>query len=259
MMLLKHCTVAFLFFYHLTTFSHKNVWIVIHGTFAKNASWYQKGGSFFETLKQQLPATIQLQSFTWSGKNSDKAREKAAESLVKEITKNNHPEDVITIVGHSHGCNVALRAAQLLAIRYIRYKIHTLFALAPPVCLFRYAPAMDTIKYLFNFFSYGDQIQTVLQIFKRVFPEHERIWNIQLQHNGRCPEHSNMHSPELAVYLPTMQTLLLKNQTAVVHLFPNKPPIIEYDTNRVWDLEQDRRFTEQLIATLGDSRTHRNF
>lgn len=52
--------------------------------------------------------------FLWTGENSDKGRHNAAKQLVEHVLKNRKPGEPITLVGHSHGGNVAIEAANIL-------------------------------------------------------------------------------------------------------------------------------------------------
>ena len=52
---------------------------------------------------------------SWTGKNLDAARQLAARELVTYIKANRKLGEPITIVGHSHGGNVAIMAANMLA------------------------------------------------------------------------------------------------------------------------------------------------
>ncbi|MEE4247576.1 MAG: Mbeg1-like protein, partial [Kangiellaceae bacterium] len=85
---------------------------LVHGTWGKSKS-------FRPTLKMVVSDIFSNQSnhtFSWSGYNTDKARQKAAVRLVEQIKRtkplNGEP---ITILGHSHGGNIAIIAAQILA------------------------------------------------------------------------------------------------------------------------------------------------
>lgn len=240
----------FLFFTPLLTHT-KTVWILIHGTFAQNAVWYQKGGDFYESLKKELPPAAKLTSFSWSGKNTDAARQLAAQQLVHFIFNNYNWDDVINVIGHSHGGNIAILAAQLLAQQFPYYKFFQLFGLAVPVARSCYNANMNQIIFLYNFFSYGDSIQTIIQGFLRTYPAHERIWNIQLTQNGMCPTHCSMHPIELAHCLVNITKYTLENEATVLHLFSHKPAYADIDPNREWDLKQDKMFTEQAIEHIG--------
>lgn len=56
--------------------------------------------------------------FSWDGANSDKARHKAGDDLATYIMKNRKPGEPISIVGHSHGGNVAIEAANILVKKH---------------------------------------------------------------------------------------------------------------------------------------------
>jgi hypothetical protein len=108
--------------------------IVIHGTFASSARWYQPGGEFFEQVRQSLQpvpltkdkkslneaeadkavaAKHKIISFSWSGKNKPHDRIEAARKLAELILS--YPEDEpINIIAHSHGGNVAALASRFL-------------------------------------------------------------------------------------------------------------------------------------------------
>jgi len=236
----------------LTTplYAHKTVWVLIHGTFAKNAHWYRKGGDFHQALARAAGPESEVRSLSWSGENSFEAREKAAERLTQKIIQRYSPNDEINILGHSHGGNIAILVSQKLARQTPHYTIHQLITLAPPVELSMYSPNMNHIKSFYNFFSYGDMVQTVCLFFGRVFPNHPRVWNIQLMHDGRCPEHGNVHPKELAFTLPHLHKLVSQNNTPVLHLFSNKKPVVKEDERREQELQQDRRTMERLLVSI---------
>ncbi|WP_324713221.1 RHS repeat-associated core domain-containing protein [Flavobacterium columnare] len=52
--------------------------------------------------------------FKWDGYNSDEARHSAAVELVEHVLKNRKPGEPISLIGHSHGGNVAIEAANIL-------------------------------------------------------------------------------------------------------------------------------------------------
>ena len=56
--------------------------------------------------------------FQWSGGNSDEERHSSAEQLVEYILKNRKPGEPISIVGHSHGGNLAIEAANILVKKH---------------------------------------------------------------------------------------------------------------------------------------------
>ncbi len=80
--------------------------------------------SFFEDFNTKIGGglTNDNDNFSWSGNNSDKARHRAAKKLAKKINKDrgnnpNNPEPIV-LVGHSHGGNVSIEAANILIEKY---------------------------------------------------------------------------------------------------------------------------------------------
>lgn len=84
--------------------------VLIHGTFAKDADWTKEGSKLVKAISQ-IEGSEPI-SFSWSGKNSHKARKIASDELADFLRSDAllHPDAKRTIVAHSHGGNVALRA-----------------------------------------------------------------------------------------------------------------------------------------------------
>lgn len=90
---------------------------LVHGTWAKGLhgttrAWSEPGDSAYESLQTKLPASSQLESFIWSGRNSMAARTKAAKDLQKHLRQSlrEHPKDCHIVMAHSHGGTVANQA-----------------------------------------------------------------------------------------------------------------------------------------------------
>lgn len=81
-------------------------------TFEKNTNGTDK--YIVQKLRPFLGNKTSNVDFEWDGKNSDKARHSAAEQLVEHVLKNRKPGEPISLVGHSHGGNVAIEAANIL-------------------------------------------------------------------------------------------------------------------------------------------------
>jgi hypothetical protein len=99
---------------------------LVHGTWPKGwlpklskywarLSWFEPGSEFLRLLKQGLrewqpDATVEIQSFIWSGKNSFKERHKAAEALAAMLVaqRTTAAKGRQIVIAHSHGGNVAL-------------------------------------------------------------------------------------------------------------------------------------------------------
>jgi hypothetical protein len=95
--------------------------ILVHGTFARNSTWYREGGAFFEALKiwaEKKAVGLELVSFKWSGALSASKRLEAAAQLVQTIASefDNLTDIKKILIGHSHGANVIFLATQMLEI-----------------------------------------------------------------------------------------------------------------------------------------------
>jgi hypothetical protein len=86
---------------------------LVHGTWASGAEWYQPpAGSFFSFIKALRPDLYGGPDFfSWSGGYSDGARAQGAVDL--KAWADDHNENGLDIMGHSHGANVILRATRL--------------------------------------------------------------------------------------------------------------------------------------------------
>lgn len=96
--------------------------------------------------------------FGWSGDLSFKARKYAAQELYKAL---NNLKGPITLIAHSHGCNVALNLAQVVdEARNPDFKIDKLILLACPVQEATAAYIKSGIfKKVFSLYSIADMIQ----------------------------------------------------------------------------------------------------
>lgn len=233
------------------------VWIIVHGTYANGAKWYQPKGDFYEALKAVLPSNAQVHSFSWSGKYSHDARVKAAHQLVHFVEQQARPEDIIHIVGHSHGGTVAVLAARFFKDKKSSYHITQLFTLAPPVYKTSYTPDMENIDYLYNIFSFGDLVQSLFGLSERVYTQHAQIWNIELKKDGLHPDHSDLHSPEVGALIPFLQELVKGNDTTVMHLQSGKEHLFEEDFDRPKLLEMDQRANQDLLRVSIESMRRR--
>ena len=229
---------------------------LVHGTFAKDQSWYQRDGDFYDSYLSQIPFGTCIYSFTWSGRCSHAHREKAARLLAEIICWYCRPGDTIILVGHSHGGNVCILAANELAKCRPAYRIKKLFSLGTPVSYAPdYTPNMDHIDRLYHFFSFGDMVQPVFSLFNRVFKEHPRIWNIGVKIDGVSPSHSDLRSPALVHFLKQADRYHLANDKTVLHLKSDGSVTFEYD-----DTRQELLFLEkENFSTLFSEALSRKF
>lgn len=98
--------------------------VTIHGTndTAKDGKlegekWFQKGSTFSNALLAALTArgvSAEIEPFLWSGANSGREREAAADRLTNRINRYRRQYPQVHLIGHSHGGNVANEAADFL-------------------------------------------------------------------------------------------------------------------------------------------------
>jgi pimeloyl-ACP methyl ester carboxylesterase len=87
--------------------------VPIHGTWARGAKWAEPDSRLSTRLLESLDDAV-LKPFYWSGKNSHRARKKAAQELrsfVCDLAIEFHGSQLF-LVGHSHGGTVALYALE---------------------------------------------------------------------------------------------------------------------------------------------------
>jgi hypothetical protein len=99
---------------------------LIHGTNAAKANdagsaWWQRDSHFWKTLSDRLERSAQSSTdtpvFHWTGHNSEKHRNAAAQTLSREILLLEAKELRYHLIGHSHGGSVLWRALALAATK----------------------------------------------------------------------------------------------------------------------------------------------
>src|SRR5215472_12477505 len=91
----------------------KHIVVFVHGTWATGASWATPDSSLVQHLISCLGVdNVAIYSRDWSGRNSIRHRDLAASLLVRDLgeLRTRFPTQVITVIAHSHGGNVACRA-----------------------------------------------------------------------------------------------------------------------------------------------------
>jgi RHS repeat-associated protein len=82
----------------------------VHGTWSNPSTFSQLSISTVNEITSNTTGP----HFKWSGNNTNRARRKAAKDLANHIIKNRDPNQPLTVVGHSHGGNVGVLAANIL-------------------------------------------------------------------------------------------------------------------------------------------------
>lgn len=99
----------------------------VHGTWSEPKTF----SHLSITTIDHITGNTQGAEFKWSGYNTDRARKKAARDLANHIMKNRDPNQPLTLVGHSHGGNVAIMAANILKKRGV--KVDNIITINTPV------------------------------------------------------------------------------------------------------------------------------
>jgi hypothetical protein len=242
----------------------QSVFILIHGTWGADCSWYVPEGDFFKALEETVcEKNSCVVPFRWSGGCGHESRVKAAQNLVKLI-KTYDENTSIFIIAHSHGGNVVNLASHMLAQEEDnKHCIRALFTLGTPV-MSNYLPNMKIIQYLYNLFSFEDLIQTVLGLSVREFPEHKRIANLRVLINGKQPDHAGLHHPAVGKWIAYVHRYFKQHlegkeikdnisEPNIVHLNDDKEPIFVHDVQRGELLERDRQLSVLILNSLRNS------
>lgn len=102
----------------------QDIWFV-HGTFSDPTTWtsnFDAIAAWESVLDDQIYAHngVELGNFGWSGGNNRGARTRAARRLASQLAeaRERNPEMLVQLVGHSHGGNVSIEAANILKEEY---------------------------------------------------------------------------------------------------------------------------------------------
>ena len=225
--------VRYIFFFLLFPYSNLHpVIILVHGTFASNATWYRPWGEFYTVLfKSAAKQGEVLVPFQWSGSLSDRAREDAAQSLAALVLSYPDSEKII-LIGHSHGGNVINITSNLIESSHLFLKakknhkkkklIDQVFLLATPVSEESfYTPCMNVIGHVYNLYSIGDLIQKSGGFYDQTYERKNRLINVlvKMARSGEFgsddPTHDKMHSPQIAHSLLTLPVQLDHDEKTV--------------------------------------------
>lgn len=86
--------------------------VVVHGTFDRAALWAQRGSLLNNSLADALPADAEIIVYSWSARNSIRARDEAVAGLTRLVQSTVAADGStrIFLVAHSHGGTIALQA-----------------------------------------------------------------------------------------------------------------------------------------------------
>jgi len=257
--------------YLQSTMYTKSACIIIHGTWAKDESWYKPEGDFFKALQSsalELKIVDEIISFQWSGKLGHSSQLSAAQNLEKIISM----YDWVILVGHSHGVTVGILASTILAKNISngrdRFKIKKFYALGVPVdttgAIF---PDMSVIGTFYNLFSFGDYVQTVNLVHDRCFVCCERMVNISVLLQSQHPTHSDLHHPCIAQHLLKIEHYFSEKKLGNFENFSLKLPGIiyfyEYELPR-YEIDHDQKRLLELdkkvhwLVTMAFFKNRRN-
>jgi len=124
----------------------------IHGTWSKPKTFPE----LTKTTIRDLFGNSEGKEFKWTGDNIDEARQKAGAALAEHIHSNLKDGEPLTIVGHSHGGNVAIIAINILKQKY-GVKVDNLVTINTPVR--EYAPVKDAVDQHYNIWHDSDPVQ----------------------------------------------------------------------------------------------------
>lgn len=102
----------------------ENIAVLVHGTVLlrgplfSRGTWIREDSHFCKRLVSELGPRVSVFRFNWSGRNSGPAREVASAALRLRLLDlvARFPRAQHIVIGHSHGGNVALSAADTTAL-----------------------------------------------------------------------------------------------------------------------------------------------
>ncbi|HLB40544.1 MAG TPA: hypothetical protein VJJ83_02030, partial [Candidatus Babeliales bacterium] len=170
-------------------------------------------------LCRQDPAHFNLEQFyllRWSGGLGTITRENAAidlytslTALVAQLTTATGVTPEITIIGHSHGGNVALSLARVYDRAQLNFQVQRLILLACPVLPESCRAAADPLfQEIYVLYSHGDWVQVSdwqdwLQGFSaRSFPAAPNLQQASVQRQGQDLDHFGFKQRDFIANLP---------------------------------------------------------
>jgi pimeloyl-ACP methyl ester carboxylesterase len=125
--------------------------ILVHGTFARSASWVENQSDLAMKINRSTPG-LTVKPFRWTGRNSYADRMRAGEQLAHEIKSAALGVNAkVHLVGHSHGGNVALYA---LKDQVAMQRIASIAFLGTPFFNFRKRDFKKNVSFIGTAFSW---------------------------------------------------------------------------------------------------------
>lgn len=190
--------------------------------------------------------------FGWSGALSHKERKKASKELYSYLAGH---KGSITLICHSHGCNVALALVGVAQkMRDSSLSIDRLILLAPPV---QHITAPHVVSSLFkkviSFYSTADVMQVLdlqklskakkkdgaiqpMRFSERKFAAAPNLKQVRILVNMQNPGHRSFLQKPFLLQLPTILNLIETEQPTCSDYIVNVPP----DNEKAYLLQQIR-------------------
>ena len=112
--------------------------ILIHGTWARDATWVNRDSALGKRLAEEFPQVKVAEPFRWSGANQFKARHVAAQDFVEHLRRSADGDRFI-LIAHSHGGSV-VHYAHRIAPELMDRKVVGVACMATPFFGFSMRP-----------------------------------------------------------------------------------------------------------------------
>jgi hypothetical protein len=202
----------------------------------KQSSRVTVGSSLASADPKQFPADS-FYKYYWSGDLASDARRKAAHAIYALLATHEGP---ITIISHSHGCNVVLYLAELAKTAKQPLQIERLILLAPPV---QEATAhlikSQIFKRIYSFYSNADLMQVADPqgiygktknagtpfLSERTYADLPNLTQARILIHHKGPGHRDFIHPDFFKQIPGLiETLDAAHAQGKRHIIINIPP-----------------------------------
>lgn len=244
--------------------------IIVHGSFARCAAWYQPGGDFYDQIARRAQRHGQkVTCFSWRGLPLHHTIKKAGKELAHYILALTDTAPLV-VIGHSHGGNVIFYASQFLFDHYEQTKeavfdmqshllleecrpqglfdvtftsrqpslipcIDIVHCLGTPIHTDQFLPNMHVIKSVYHYYSEGDLVQSVFGRYDRMLPAQEGCANLKIVFHKKSqslhhPSHSELHDICIADWLLSCTQFAVLGKTSTVIIHEPASPVIVYES-----------------------------